>query len=265
MRHVEEMVRYGPHPPGSEAQKQVGAYIRGQLQSYGLKVHSQTFEPVTPLGKREMTNLWGVVPGELPQILILASHYDSKYFENISFVGANDSGSSSALLLELARIVATDNLVDLTLWFVFFDGEEAFGEWTSADSLYGSRQFIKMLSSRRELDRISTLILLDMVGAEELAIRKDRNSTGWLKEIIWSRATALGYDGIFRPWGSVSAIDDHTPFAEEGIPVIDIVDLNYAYWHRAGDTPDKLSPRNLEIVGEVVLASLPEIARHVLQ
>ncbi len=265
MRHVEEIVRHGPHPPGSEAQRRVGAYLRAQLESYGLQVHSQTFEPFTPLGRREMTNLWGVTAARRDQVLILASHYDSKYFQDRSFVGANDSGSSSGLLLELARILSANNPTDLTLWFVFFDGEEAFGEWTSADSLYGSRQFVEMLRSRQEFERISALILLDMVGAECVAIRKDANSTGWLKEIIWRRAADLGYDAVFRPRGRVNAIDDHTPFAEEGIPVIDIIDLDYAFWHRAEDTPDKLSPRNLEIVGEVVLASLPEIARRALQ
>ena len=264
MRHVEEIVRYGPHPPGSEAQRQVAAYIKAQLESYGLPVHSQTFEPFTPLGKREMTNLWGVAAAEHDQVLILASHYDSKYFQDFSFVGANDSGSSSGLLLELARILSANNPTNLTLWFVFFDGEEAFGEWTSADSLYGSRQFVKMLRSRQELDRVSALILLDMVGAQDLMIRRDRHSTGWLKEIIWSRAADLGYDNVFQARGSVNAIDDHIPFAEQGISVVDLIDLDYAYWHLGEDTPDKLSPRNLEIVGEVVLASLPEIARRVL-
>ena len=265
MRHVEKMVSFGPHPPGSEAQKQVGAYLTEQLESFELEVHSQTFTPFTPQGPLEMTNLWGVAKGERSQVILLASHYDSKYFEDFPFVGANDSGSSSALVLELARILAQDKLTDFTYWFVFFDGEEAIQEWTSADSLYGSRQFVKMLKSRGELQMISALILFDMVGEKDLLLRKDIFSTDWLKDLIWNTADQLGYGDLFNSWGTTGTQDDHIPFAEEGVPVVDIIDPNYAYWHRREDTADKLSPQNMEKVGEVVLASLPEIARHILK
>ena len=262
MRHIEKIVSYGPHPPGSEAQKKVGAYIVDQLKSSNLEVQTHTFEPVTPHGHLQMTNIWGVVNGKRDQVIILASHYDSKYFENFPFVGANDGASSSGLLLELARILAKRNRTDFTLWFVFFDGEEALLEWTSADSLYGSREFVKMLKRSNQLNTISALILLDMVGEKDLLFYKDGFSTAWLKNIIWMKAAELGHDDIFKTWGSVSVQDDHIPFVEEGIPVVNIIDLNYAYWHTSKDTPDRLSAENLEIVGNVVLASLPEIMRY---
>ena len=261
MRHVEKIVSYGPHPPGSEAQKEVGSYIAEQLQSLGLEVHTHTFHPVTPLGRREMTNTWGVVEGKEDSIIILASHYDSKYFEDFSFLGANDSGSSSGLLLELARILKQENPTDYSLWFVFFDGEEAFFDWTSADSLYGSREFVRMLKGRGQLRKISALILLDMVGEKDLVLRKEINSIHWLNQIIWDQGGEMGYGDIFQSRGSTGAQDDHLPFAQEGIPVVDIIDLDYAYWHKKEDTLDKLSPDNLRIVGDVVLASLPEIAK----
>ncbi|MFB3142439.1 MAG: M28 family peptidase, partial [Acidobacteriota bacterium] len=261
MRHVEKIVSYGPHPAGSEAQKEVGSYIAGQLQSHGLEVHTHTFHPVTPLGRREMTNIWGVVEGKEDSIIILASHYDSKYFEDISFLGANDGGSSSGLLLELARILKQDNPTDYSLWFVFFDGEEALVDWTSADSIYGSREFIRMLKGRNQLGKISALILLDMVGEKDLVLRKEINSIPWMNQIIWDQGEAMGYGNIFQSRGSTGAQDDHLPFAQEGIPVVDIIDLDYAYWHKKEDTLDKLSPDNLRIVGDVVLASLPEIAK----
>ncbi len=261
MRHVEKIVSYGPHPPGSEAQKEVGSYIAGQLQSHGLEVHTHTFHPVTPLGRREMTNIWGVVEGKEDSIIILASHYDSKYFEDFSFLGANDSGSSSGLLLELARILKQDNPTDYSLWFVFFDGEEAFFDWTSADSIYGSREFVRMLKGRDQLRKISALILLDMVGEKDLVLRKEINSIHWLNQIIWDQGEEMGYGDIFQSRGNTGAQDDHLPFAQEGIPVVDIIDLDYAYWHKKEDTLDKLSPDNLRIVGDVVLASLPEIAK----
>lgn len=261
MEHVEKIVSYGPHPPGSEAQKKVGDYIAEHLRSAGLEIHYQTFQAVTPLGRREMTNIWGVVEGKEDSVIILASHYDSKYFEDFSFVGANDSGSSSGLLLELARILNEENPTDYSLWFVFFDGEEAFFDWTSADSLYGSREFVRMLKGRGLLSKISALVLLDMVGEKDLVLRKDINSTSWLSQIIWDQGASMGHGDIFQSRGSTGAQDDHLPFAQEGIPVVDIIDLDYAHWHKKEDTLDKLSPDNLRIVGEVVLASLPQIAR----
>ncbi|MDA2932995.1 M28 family peptidase [Acidobacteria bacterium AH-259-D05] len=262
MHHVEEIISHGPHPPGSDAQKQVGAYIANQLESYGLEVHTQTFHPATPLGRRDMTNIWGITQGTTESIIILASHYDSKYFESFSFVGANDSGSSTALVLELARILASENPTEYALWFVFFDGEEAFLDWTSADSLYGSREFVKMLKTRDLLHKIACLVLLDMVGEKDLVLRKDINSTAWLNTIIWDTASEMGHADIFRIRGSTGAQDDHIPFAREGIAVVDIIDLDYAYWHRREDTMDKLSVDNLKIVGNVVLGSLPAIGRY---
>ncbi len=263
MHHIKKIVSYGPHPPGSKAQKKVGTYIIDQLKSSNLEVKTHTFEPVTPHGRLQMTDIWGVVNGKRDQVIILASHYDSKYFENFPFVGANDSASSSGLLLELARILAKYNPTDHTLWFVFFDGEEALFEWTSADSLYGSREFVKMLKRNNQLGAISALILLDMIGGKDLLFYKDVFSTVWLKNIIWMKAAELGHDDIFESWGSVSIQDDHIPFAKEGIPVVNIIDPNYAYWHTSKDTPNRLSARNIEIVGNVVLASLPEIARYI--
>ena len=262
MRHVEQMVSFGPHPPGSAAQKQVGAYIVERLESYGLDVNTQVFRPMTPLGRQEMKNIWAVAQGTTESVIILASHYDSKYFENFSFVGANDSGSSTALVLELARILAEDNPTGHTLWFVFFDGEEAFLDWTSTDSLYGSREFVQMLKARNWLHRIDALILLDMVGGNDLALRKDINSTNWLNTIIWDTASRMGHDDIFQMRGNTGAQDDHIPFAQEGVSVVDIIDLNYVHWHRQEDTLDKLSIENLETVGNVVLGSLPSISRY---
>jgi len=260
MTHVESIVSYGPHPPGSEAQSKVAAYIESQLTDVGLTVRTQPFEAVTPIGRREMKNIWAEVPGQEDSIILLASHYDSKYFEEFEFVGANDGGSSSAILLELARVLANENPISHTIWFIFFDGEEAFGAWTNADSLYGSRQFVSMMKRTGQLKSIKTMILLDLVGSKEMTLRKDVNSTYWLSELIWQEADRLGLKNLFAPLGTTTAIDDHIPFLEEGIPAVDIIDLSYPYWHTPEDTPDKLSPANMKAVGEVVLASLPRIA-----
>ena len=262
--HVEEIVRHGPHPPGSDAQRKVGEYIQRQLQSYGLEVQHQTFHAVTPVGRVEMNNVWGILKGKKEHVIILASHYDSKYFEHFAFLGANDSGSSSALLLELSRILAQHNPVSCSFWFLFFDGEEAFVEWTDSDSLYGSREFVKMLQQRSQVNKIAALILVDMIGGKDLTLFQDTNSSNWLNTIIWNESASMGYEHIFRKRGRTVAQDDHIPFAQAGISVVDIIDLNYPHWHR-DDTVDKLSAENIAIVGNVVLSSLPKIEAYLSQ
>ncbi len=264
LRHTREIVRHGPHPPGSEAQRKAGEYIAGQLEALGLQVDTQTFRPVTPRGRLRMTNIRGILPGSDERVLILASHYDSKFYDEFEFVGANDGASSSGLVLELARVLVEKNPTGLTFWFVFFDGEEAVGgTWTSADSLYGSREFVKREKNRGSLRNVGAMILLDLVGGKDLRIFREGNSTPWLNGIIWDQASRLGHTRIFRPSGRTSVDDDHIPFLRAGVPAVDLIDLNYAHWHKPSDTLDKLSGPNLEVVGAVVLASLPEIARRV--
>ena len=261
LRHTREMVRHGPHPPGTEAQRRVGEYIAGQLEALGLQVDTHTFRAVTPRGRLRMTNIRGILPGRDERVLILASHYDSKFFDTFEFVGANDGASSSGLVLELVRVLTQDNPTGLTFWFVFFDGEEALGDWSSADSLYGSREFVKRERDRGNLRQVGAMILLDLVGGKDLRIFREGNSTPWLNGIIWNQASRLGHTRFFRPSGRTSIDDDHLPFLRAGIPAVDLIDLNYAHWHKPTDTLDKLSGPNLEVVGAVVLASLPEIAR----
>ncbi len=264
LRHTREIVRHGPHPPGSEAQRKAGEYIAGQLEALGLEVDTHTFRPVTPRGRLRMTNIRGILPGRDERVLILASHYDSKFYDTFEFVGANDGASTSGLVLELARVLVQDNPAGLTLWFVFFDGEEAVGEWSSADSLYGSREFVKREKNRGNLRKVGAMILLDLVGGKDLRILQEGYSTPWLNKIIWNQASRLGHERIFRSSGRGSHIeDDHLPFLRAGIPAVDLIDLSYAHWHKPTDTLDKLSGPNLEVVGAVVLASLPEIARQV--
>lgn len=258
MRHVETIVSYGPHPPGSEAQRKVGDYLIAQLKSCRLEVQTQEFEPPTPIGPLKMRNIWGILPGSSGKTIILASHYDSKYYKDFEFVGANDGGSSSAILLELARVLGHGNPTPHNIWFVFFDGEEAIHEWTDFDSLYGSREFVKMLNGQQKLSSIGALVLLDLVGEKDMAFRKDLNSTPWLVSAIWTAAARLGQADKFRTT-AMASIDDHIPFAQQGVPVVDIIDLDYAYWHTPEDTLDKLSAENMRVVADVVLNALPDI------
>ncbi len=257
-RHAATIVGFGPHPPGSDAQRKVGDYLIAQLRSYRLEVQSQEFQALTPMGTLTMRNIWGVLPGKSGKTIILASHYDSKYFKDFQFVGANDGGSSSAVLLELARVVGHGNPTEHNIWFVFFDGEEAIHEWSDLDSLYGSRELVKMLNAQQKLSSIGAFILLDLVGEKDLSFRRDSNSTPWLVDIIWTAAARLGQTDKFRA-AVITAIDDHIPFAQQGVPVVDIIDLDYAYWHTPEDTLDKLSAENMRWVADVVLNALPDV------
>ena len=270
LHHVEQVLSFGPHPPGSEAQKKVGAYIEETLDSLGLEVRSHAFRPATPKGRLEMRNIWAVLPGKRANVILLASHYDSKLFEGFRFVGANDGGSSTGLLLELARVLALNNPREYSIWFAFFDGEEAIQHWTATDSLYGSREFVNLHKRNGQLHTISAMILLDMVGGADLRLRRETHSTSWLNDLIWDRAAEMGHGDVFQRAGRFTVSgDDHMPFLKEGIPAVDLIDMNYMRpggpWHSPADTLDKLSAQNLQIVGRVVLSSLPEIARFLSQ
>lgn len=263
LAHAEAIVAKGPHPPGSAAQREVGLYLIEQLKAVGLEVRTHAFTPVTPSGPIEMINIWGVLPGTQPGIIIIASHYDSKRFDKFEFVGANDGAASSGLVLELARVVAATVPAKNTFWFVFFDGEEALKVWTPADSLYGSREFVRRLRREGSLNQVQALILLDLVGARRVEFLQEQYSTKWLKNLIWEKAAELGYQKLFPLTAGTAIEDDHLPFQRAGVAVVDIIDLRYKHWHQPSDTIDKLSAENLAIVGEVVLESLPKISKRV--
>jgi Zn-dependent M28 family amino/carboxypeptidase len=268
LEHVRKQVSFGARYAGSEALKQTREYIKKELESYGLKVRTQAFSAKTPNPKFpqvEMVNLIAEIPGERPEVIILASHYDTKWFPDINFVGANDGGSSTGVLLELAHQLAKTKPL-YTLWLTFFDGEEAMnGEWTDGDNTYGSRHMAEQLRSEGQIRNIKAMILMDMVGDKDLALVRDGNSVNWLTDIIWRTAKLLGYSKHF-PNNTMYLDDDHVPFLRAGIPAVDLIDFNYGsnnrYWHTNEDTIDKLSAESLKVIGDTLLRSLPEIAAH---
>jgi len=257
MEHVRAQVAFGPRPPGSEALEKCRDYLVRQLESYGYQVEKDAFEAKTPYGPKRMVNLIARRQGGGKNIVALASHYDTKYYENIRFVGANDGGSSTGLLLELARVLAgkRDNQ---DYWFLFLDGEEAFLEWSAFDSTYGSRHLAARWKQDGTAAKIRALLLLDMIGEKNVGLQRDENSTAWLMNLVWNTAMEEGFRDILAP--AASAIeDDHIPFIDAGIPCADIIDLDYAPWHTAGDTLDKISAASMEKVGELVLAVLARL------
>jgi glutaminyl-peptide cyclotransferase len=273
--HVKAQVAFGPRPPGSAALDKTREYIVNELKSYGLKTSLQEFAPATPQGKVKMKNVVAELSGAGPSTIIIGSHYDTKFFKNQAFVGANDGASSTGALLEIARVLAEEQKAGgqrpFTYQFVFFDGEEAFcGEWseclTGKDNTYGSRHFVEQLKKQKRLDAVKAMILLDMVGDKDLTIPREETSSAWLVDAIWGTAKEIGYDKQFPSRPFSIGDDDHMPFLRAGIPAVDIIDFEYGggdnrYWHTPEDTLDKVSAESLKIVGDVVLASLPKIEK----
>jgi Zn-dependent M28 family amino/carboxypeptidase len=271
LEHVRKQLEFGPRPPGSPELAKTRAYIINELKTAGAVVSTDEFTPATPQGDKKMVNITAEIRGESNDIIIISSHYDSKYFKDMRFLGANDPGASVGTLLELNRVLAGTK-PKLTYRLVFFDGEEAFcenwddcGKPDAPDNTYGSRRYVSELKRKNETERVKALILLDMMGYKDLELGRDTISTKWLQDIIWQTARELGYRSYFvdRPEGVGG--DDHEPFLRAGIPSVDLIQLNgYPYWHRADDTLDNVSAKSMKIVGDVVSASLPRIEQRVL-
>jgi glutaminyl-peptide cyclotransferase len=272
--HVRKQVEIGPRPAGSAELATARDYIVGQLKSSGLNVTLDEFTPKTPIGDRKMVNIIAELPGESRDVLIISSHYDTKLFKQFRFVGANDGGSSTGTLMEMARVMAASGQKPrLTYWFTFFDGEEAFcTEWEECqnpdgpDNTYGSRHMVSQLREKGELKRVRAIILLDMMGYKNLRLGQDREmSVGWLIDEVWQTARQLGYEKYFVDEEEGVGGDDHEPFMRAGIQSLDIIQLSsYEYWHKPEDTLDKISPQSLKIVGDVVLNSLPSIEQRLM-
>lgn len=264
--HLERMVAIGPRPAGSTALRQTRAYITRQLGAMGLTVQEQPFTVTSPIGRVEMTNLIVGLPGERPDRILIAGHYDTKLMRTAPFVGANDGGSSAAFLIELARVLAARPR-PFTLELIWFDGEEAFcAGWTECgtaaapDNTYGSRHYVAAAREAGALPDLKALILVDMIGDRDLEVRRDTSSTPWLVDLIWNAANRIGHGSTFVETRT-AVEDDHVPFLEAGVPAVDIIDLDYPAWHTPNDTLDQLAPRSLQIVGDVLLEALPAIER----
>jgi Zn-dependent M28 family amino/carboxypeptidase len=252
--HVAKLVGYGPHPTGSEALGRAATYIVAQLHDYGLTTEQQVFTARTPFGAKQFRNIVAktrIQQGGPDQVIIIGSHYDTKLFTNLTFVGANDGGSSTGTLLEIARVAAGQP----NLWFVFFDGEEAMVEYSNEDGLWGSKHFVEDLKARGAVKQIKAMVLLDMVGDKNL----DVIVTGSLVQQVFDAARATGFREYFKYAGN-GMLDDHVPFLRAGIPAVDLIDFDFGsapglndYWHTEKDTLDKISPHSMEIVGQTTL------------
>ena len=259
--HVQRLVDFGPRPAGSKALEKSRDYIEDQLRRSGWQVTRQAFSDDTPRGKIQFVNLIAQFSGQgkaASPSFLLCSHYDTKMFDAIRFVGANDGGSSTGLLLELARVIGQHPNLARKIELVFFDGEEAIEQFSQTDGLYGSRYFARQLQSGGA-KQFRGGLLFDMVGDRSLGITLPANSPVEIARDIFAAAEVLKLRNYFTYLGR-ELVDDHVPLNAIGIPTLDIIDFDYPWWHTADDTIDKVSAQSLRIVGSVALYYLSEFA-----
>ncbi len=257
MAHVQALVALGDRRPGSEGHRKAQEYILAELRKAEVEVEEVNFDAETPRGRLAMKNIIAKIPGRSQDILVVGGHYDTLWRDG--FVGANDGGSSTALLLELARALRRQAPLEKNVWVTFFDGEEAVESWSERDGVYGSRWQSLLWRQQGILRRVRALIVVDMIGDRGLAIRREQNSTPWLTDLVWQAARDKGYTANFLN-EETAVYDDHSAFLSLGVPAVDLIDFDYGpqnrYWHTNQDTLDKVSPRSMEVVGNVVLEAL---------
>jgi glutaminyl-peptide cyclotransferase len=258
MQYTREVVAFGPRPIGSANHKKLENYILVHLKND--QVEDDAFTADTPEGKFPVRNIIAKFPGTRDGIIVIAGHYDTNYpLRNTGYVGANDGGSSTAILLELANQFRGKKREGYSLWLLWTDGEEAVKNWTSTDSLYGVRHLADKWQKDGRLKSIKAFLLADMIGDADLNIERDTNSTPWLEDMVYQAATKLGYQSHFFA-RTIPIEDDHLPFVERGVPCADLIDLDYGYanvfHHTPQDTLDKVSPKSIEIVGNVILETV---------
>jgi hypothetical protein len=259
---VAKQVSFGPRPSGSPAIVRLQDFLQSELKSYGCTVDTDSFSSDTPAGRLPMKNILVKIPGEKPGIILLGTHYDTKRLEN--FVGADDGGSSTAVMLELARLLCQQH-GKYAVWIAFFDAEEAVRkEWADPDNCYGSRQMAARLAASGDLSKIKAFLLADIVGTRTPHFKRETNSTKSLVDLVWGVAKKLGYGTIFldQPF---PVEDDHQSFLKRNVPSADVIDLDNGpdgdiyYWHTPQDSLDKISAKTLAIVGHVFLESVKQL------
>jgi hypothetical protein len=257
-QNLKDFVALGPRPLGSSGHAKAEQFIVAHLD--GAQIEQDRFNVQTAAGPFAMDNILAKFPGKKDGIIVLAGHYDTNYpLRNTSFVGANDGGSNVGLMLEIASQLRSHPPEGYSIWLLFTDGEEATVAWTDEDSVYGSKHLAKKWSQDGTAAKIKAFLLLDMIGDKDLHLEHDTNSTPWLLDVVTRAGQRVGQHSHFSS-RSIAISDDHLPFREVGIPVVDIIDLDYGfdnlYHHTTQDTPDKCSAESLQVIADVVMESI---------
>lgn len=267
-KYVEEIVAIGPRWDGSKGQQRLGEYLHAKLKQTGATVEDDSFTADTPAGKIPIRNIVAKFPGAKDGIIVLGSHIDTNYpLRNTNFVGANDGAATTAILLAIADQLRGKKLDGYSIWLAFFDGEESIPSdrpgdlrWDDRQALYGSRHLAKKWLDDGTLKKVKVLLLADMIGDKDLDILRDASSTPWVEDLVGEAARRLGYQSSFFAQTEAMSGDDHIPFAQMGVPVADLIDYDYGYnnafHHTTEDTIDKLSPKSLQISGDVILETI---------
>ncbi len=264
---VKSFVSLGARDSGTEGAKQAATYIASSLKELGIDPLIDEFSDDIGSDKITFRNITGIIHGTKRKTVIIASHYDTKSGISDDFIGANDSGSSTGLLLALAAKLKTQPPMPYDIILAFLDGEECIKLYNSTDGLHGSRHLAATLASNKIADRVLAVIILDMIGDKNLNISIPRNSTPKLISLVFDAAHAVGSRQHFSLSDSM-ILDDHVPFLRAGMPAIDLIDFKFGstpekndYWHTTNDTMDKLSAESLKITGNVVLEMLSQMAK----
>ena len=259
---------------GSPDHAKAEAFIKSHFTAEAAKGNFETdsFTASTPAGQMAMKNFIVRYPGKKDGVIVIASHYETNYpLRDIDFVGANDGGATSAFLMELGNYLRAHPPEGYSVWLVFDDGEEAIQSWSDRDSLYGTRHLAAKWSQDGTIKKIKAFLVVDMIGDKDLNIDRDSNSTPWLLDLLATAAKNTGHSAsIFK--NETTVMDDHLPFRQRGVPVLDVIDLDYGpptqehpeggYHHTALDTLDKVSPRSLQIAGDLVVEMIKLIDLH---
>lgn len=249
LQDVVDQVQFGPRLPGTDAHKQTVQYIQNELAlaGWGSSVLEQ------PINGHTAYNILAT-RNSLTPVILLGAHYDSRLLadndpnplnQSLPVPGANDGASGVAVLLELARSLPADST---PCGLLFIDIEDN-GRLPGWDWIQGSTAFAADMTLQP-----AAVVIVDMIGDADLNIYMEQNSDSGLMNQLWQTAQKLGYQGTFIPQYKYRVIDDHSPFIDKGLRAVDIIDLDYKYWHTIQDTPDKISAASLEKVGNTLLA-----------
>lgn len=268
MDRVKKILAIGPRPSGSTGARKSAEFIAEEAKKAGAQnVTIDSWREETGNGPLTFNNIYAEIPGKTEEFIILASHFDTKKLPEIpTFNGANDSGSSTGLLLEIIHVLASNPIPNLpTVRVYFFDGEESVQSYTENDGLHGSKRAARILKENKEIYNCRAMILLDMIGDKNLNITISPDTDPTLTRLLFTTARKEGVSDHFTMFKQGSILDDHVPFQQLGVPCINIIDFDYgpdnSWWHTEEDTIDKISPESLEITGNVVIRMLMTLAQ----
>ncbi|MDD4017550.1 MAG: M28 family metallopeptidase [Kiritimatiellae bacterium] len=254
------VAEHTPRDAGTPGAESAARWITGRLKERGLAARIDTFTDPTPRGPKQFHNVLAEIPGEGDEWVILMSHFDTMSGIGGGFQGANDSGSSTGLLIELAAALQATGPHRHNILCAFMDGEECMVAYGARDGFHGSKHLARQ--QKQTGAKISAVILMDMVGDRDLKLTVPRNSTGALRLLALEAAEATGdrskiglFDGLIY--------DDHQAFLELGYPAVNLIDFEFGsrpgrndYWHTPEDTFDKICVDSLLVTGRIVMEML---------